>query len=121
MHDLNTHRQVQKRDALIQSLETDERALKERCEKCTERAQIAEKAWDALQQEYDRVAEELEAREREVAELEKEMEGVGTKGREEVERCQQLIDQLRAQLEESQEKCQTSHEQVQGHQFHVLE
>ncbi len=89
--------------------------MKARSQECTERADIAEKARDALQQEYDRVAVDLVTCEGVVGELERRVEEVEATGHDEVERCQQVIENLKSKLQQSQEQYQASQEQVKGH------
>ncbi len=86
--------------------------MKTRLHDSSERAQIAEKARDALQQEYERVAVELVTREGEVGVLEQRVKSGDVRGREEMQQCQQVIDSLKLKLQESQEQYSTSQEQV---------
>ena len=107
--------QLQKRDTLIHSLEAEEKELKEKCRQSSECAGVTERAREALQQEYERVLQELESRESEVCELESRVEDEGVREREEVERCSRVIQDLKKQLQDSQEQRKASLELVKGH------
>ena len=96
---------MEKRDVLIETLETEENSLKERCHDATEHAQIAAKARDALQQEYDRVCSELVS-------LGEQVEIDGAKGAVEIQQYVTIIDDLRHKLTEAQEQHQTAKEEV---------
>ena len=50
-----------------------------------------------------------------MCELERRVEDEGVKGREEVERCSRVIQDLKKQLQDSQEQQKTSLDQVKGH------
>ena len=94
--------------------------MKARSQECTKRAEIAERGHDALQQEYDRVAVELVTCEGVVDELERRVEEVEATGHNEVEKCQQVIEDLKSKLQQSQEKFQASQEQVKGRHMFLL-
>ena len=103
--------QVQKREEIITDLQSDGQELKQRYESVCEQVEASQKANEALQNEYDRVLEELASREQDVVKLEDQVED-GSKRQEELARCSQAISELKQQLELSQQQLASEKEKV---------
>ena len=96
--------QIQKRDKAISQLEEEASELKSHYAASCEEAQTTEKAREALQNEYDRLMEELNSHEQAMADLEAKVEEEEERRAEELDKCTRVIEELKQQLVESEHK-----------------
>lgn len=101
-----------RREESLGQLQADYQAVQQHYEVCCQQIEAVEDAKGVLQEAYDRVVGELEASEAMVGELEQWVEAERERGKGEVERCAQVIAELRKQLKESEEERRAQQEKV---------
>ena len=96
--------QIKKRDEEITRLQEESRALKSNHRAASDKAQVAEKAREALQTEYKCVVEELKSHEEAMASLKEKVEEEERERAEELEKCARVIEELKEQLREAEQQ-----------------